>query len=431
MPFAKGLLYSMQQMNRSSRSFRKLGPGVLRLGGFAVDQSVWTPNGPGQTPGQVAPNDVKALASFLRATGWRCLYGVNLGGVGPKPYVNGPFRAVTTPALTADEVAHAQHELGSSLLGIEIGNECDGYGNSWFRGTDWNLQTFESLWDRFRQAILERTPGVKITGPADGSNVNTWTVPFAQWATQQRISLLTQHYYRGDGHSPSSNAENLISPDPHLAGILSALRNAANGTGIPYRIAECNSYFNGGAAGASNTYASSLWVLDFLFTCASGGASGVNFHGGGNSGGYTPIADSGGYVVEARPEYHGMLFFTLAGQGTLYTTKLSAGPVSATAYAVKTSSGLNLVIVNKDPAQALQLTAQLPQTVRTANLLELTQRSENAGPHLTATSGVMIQGASVSADGSFASGAAYELHTNGSQLSFSVPALSAVLIRTT
>ena len=56
--------------------------------------------------------------------------------------------------------------------------------------------------------------------------------------------------------------------------------------------------------------------------------------------GYTPIADSGGAVVEARPEYYGILLFTLAGQGTLYTTSLSGiGSLNITAYAVKTSSG--------------------------------------------------------------------------------------------
>jgi hypothetical protein len=31
--------------------FERLGTGVLRIGGASVDQSVWTPNGPGQTIG--------------------------------------------------------------------------------------------------------------------------------------------------------------------------------------------------------------------------------------------------------------------------------------------------------------------------------------------------------------------------------------------
>ena len=70
---------------------------------------------------------------------------------------------------------------------------------------------------------------------------------------------------------------------------LGILNAGAQQLGIPYRISECNSFFNGGAAGVSNSYASSLWVLDFLFNAAMGGATGVNMHGGGNAPGYTPI----------------------------------------------------------------------------------------------------------------------------------------------
>ena len=120
--------------------------------------------------------------------------------------------------------------------------------------------------------------------------------------------------------------------------------------GIPYRISECNSFNGGGAAGVSNSYASSLWLIDFLFDAALGGATGVNMHGGGQAPGYTPIADDSGAVIEARPEYYGLLFFSLAGAGTLLQTQLSAGSVDVTAYAVKTASGgLNLILVNKDP----------------------------------------------------------------------------------
>jgi hypothetical protein len=172
-------------------------------------------------------------------------------------------------------------------------------------------------------------------------------------------------------------------------------------------------------------------VIDFLFDNALNGSVGTNFHGG-DGDGYTPIADSGGAVVEARPEYYGILLFTLAGQGTLYTTSLSGiGSLNITAYAVKTSSGgLNITVVNKDSARNLQLTVQLPQTAGSAALLEMTQISSGAsGPSLSATSGVTIQGASVGANGSFTPGAAYVLSTSGTELTCYVPYLSAVLIQ--
>jgi hypothetical protein len=319
-------------------------------------------------------------------------------------------------------------------LGFEIGNECDLYGSSYFSGATSNLPTFESVWTRFRSAIVAQTPAVAslCTGPADASNVSSWTVPFGQYTTKSNISLLTQHYYRGDGQSASSTAANLVTPDAALVSDLQTLNTGAKGIGVPYRISECNSYYNGGADGVSDAYCSSLWIIDFLFDCALNGAVGTNFHGGGDSDGYTPIADSGGAVVEARPEYYGILFFTLAGQGILYTTSLSGiGSLNITAYAVKTSSGgLNLIVVNKDSAQNLQLTVDLPQNASSASLLEMTQLTPGAsGPSLSATSGVTIQGASVGASGSFSPGAAYVLSPSGAQLTCYVPYLSAVLIQ--
>lgn len=405
--------------------FKRLGTSLLRIGGNSVDKNVWTPNGAGQTAGQIAPSDVDALAGFLQATGWQCLYGINLGGAGPDAV------APTTPALAAEEVAYVAQKLGSQLLGIEIGNEPDLYGKTYFAG-NWSLSQFVALWEEFRTAILAATPGVTITGPADATNETSWTVPFGQAVTKSQIALLTQHYYRGSGTSPTSTVANLVTPDPSLISDLAALEAGSRQIGVPFRMSECNSYYGGGADGVSDAYASSLWVVDFLFDCALGGAVGTNFHGGGDGDGYTPIADSHGTVVEARPEYYGILLFTLAGPGSLYTTQLSAGGLNVTAYAVAAASGeLSLIVVNKDTAQNLQLHVNLPSPVSSATLLEMTQLSSGAGgPSLSATSGVTIQGSPVNFDGGFSPGAAYRLTTNDSQLTCYVPALSAVLIQT-
>lgn len=438
-----GLSYEKSKINQSPYlftasntdligMFKRLGPSLLRIGGNSVDRNVWVATGAGQIPGQIAPADVDAVAAFVQATGWKCLYGVNLGGSGPNPYTSGSTIAATTPALAADEMAYAHSKFGSSLAGFEIGNECDLYGSSYFSGTTWNVTTFESLWSTFRDAIVTRTPDLAplCTGPADASHESTWTVPFGQAVTKSKISLLTQHYYRANGADPTSTAQFLITPDANLVNDLNVLNAGAKNIGIPYRMAECNSFYNGGASGVSDSYASSLWVIDFLFDCVLGGAVGTNFHGGGSGAGYTPIADSAGAVQEARPEFYGILLFTLAGTGTLYSTDLAAGTLNVTAYAVKTASGLSLVVVNKDAIQNLRLGVQLPQTATSATLLEMTQLTNGAsGPSLTATGGVSIQGATVGVDGSFTPGGGYVLNASGNTVSCYVPALSAVLIQ--
>jgi hypothetical protein len=395
---------------------------VLRIGGNSVDRNIWTANGKGQTSGQIAASDVNALAAFVKAVGWKCLYGVNLGG---------SATGVQTPALAAAEVAYAVQQFGSSLLGIEIGNECDLYGNSgnYYDG-NWSLAQFETLWAQYRTAILAAAPGVAITGPASGGSESSWTVPFGQ-SVKGEITLLTQHYYRANGDLPTSTGAFLVTPDSTLVKDLATVQTGAQGIGIPYRMSECNSFYNGGSNGVSDSYASSLWVIDYLFNCAQGGAVGVNLHGGGNSAGYTPIADSSGVVVGARPEYYGVLLFTLAGTGTLYQTVVTAGSLNVTAYAVKTASGgLNVVMVNKDSTQNVQVSMTLPQTVSAATLMGMTQLTSGAsGPDLSATAGVTIQGASVQVDGTFSPSAAYTLTASGSSVSCYVPALSAVLIQ--
>jgi hypothetical protein len=220
--------------------FTRLGPSLLRIGGNSVDKTQWTPNGAGQTSGEVAPADVDALAGFLQASGWTVLYGVNL--------------ATSTPAAAAAEVAYAVQSLGANLYGIEIGNEPDLYGGNYF--SPWTLQDFEQRWEQFRAAIVQAAPTVKLTGPASAGNVATWTVPFGQYVGSGQIILLTQHYYRGNGQSASSTVADLVSPDPNLISELGTLKAGAAAIGVPFRITETNSFYNGGADGVSDSYAS-------------------------------------------------------------------------------------------------------------------------------------------------------------------------------
>jgi hypothetical protein len=394
--------------------FRRLGAGVLRIGGGSVDQVLWTPGETG-THAQVCAANITALAGFLQATGWLCLYGVNL--------------ATSTPAMAAEEAAYVTVALGSNLLGIEIGNEPDEYGvaGNFFAG-NWTFPDFLDRWNSFRTAIVDVVPDVPITGPAagGGNHISTWTLPFGQSLTASKLTLLTQHYYRASGGDPASTAAFLISPDSQLTGDLTTLDAGALQLGIPYRLSECNSFFNGGAPGVSDSYASALWVIDFLFDAALGGAAGVNLHGGGDGPGYTPIADDSGGVIETRPEYYGLLLFSMMGPGVLLETQLSVGNVDATAYAVRSASGgLNVMIVNKDLLQNLTITLETNQPIQTATLQTMT------GADLAATTGVMIQGATVNPDGSFAPVNPGTLTPAGSKTTCYIAALSAGLISIT
>ncbi len=391
--------------------FQRLGPGLLRIGGNSVELTNWNSKGVGQTRGEVGPSDIDALVAFLRKTDWKVLYGLNL--------------AKSTPELAASETAYAIKALGSSLVGIEIGNEPDLYQPAGYFA-EFGYADYFALWSRFASAIQAQSPDVPLTGPAigdGGRNFSTWTAPFADSLGKQEISLITEHYYRADGRSPSSTIELMLSPDNNLMAVNMQLQGLGQQSGIPWRLAETNSFFKGGASGVSNTYASALWVIDALFNVAIHGGTGVNLHGGGNGSGYTPIADNSGTVIEARPVYYGLLLFALAGTGQVLETSISAHKLNVTAYAVHTQSGTNVVIVNKDATQNLEVAITLPHSVQTATLMQMT------GPALDATSGVAIQGAAVNPDGSFAPGAAYALAFSGRRIAAYVNAASAVLIQ--
>jgi hypothetical protein len=398
--------------------FRSLGPGVLRIGGTSVDQSVWTPGGPGQTSGQVAPSDVDALAVFLRATGWGCIYAINLGG---------SATGETSPALAAAEVAYVAQQLGAALIGIELGNACEAYGS--FYAGNWSVEIFEALWQQYRSAIVATTPGAPLCGPAAASSLDSWTLPFGEYVTSDQINLLSQQYTRD--LAASATVDDLISPDAPLATELLTLHYGAQSIGVPFRITSLGSYDGGGAPGVSNAYASALWAIDTIFQTALAGASGLNFQ----SGGQLPnavIVDNNGEVLGPQPVFYGLMFAAMAGTGTLLGTQLSAGALNVTAYALQTTTGMSVLLVNKDATQSLDVSIVLPQAMSTAALQQMTQLSSGeAAPSLSALAGITIQGATVATDGAFQPGPAYALALSGAQLFCYVPALSAVLIQLT
>ena len=45
---------------------------------------------------------------------------------------------------------------------------------------------------------------------------------------------------------------------------------------VPWRMCETQSFSGGGKAGVSDTFASALWALDYLFVLAGYGCAGVN-----------------------------------------------------------------------------------------------------------------------------------------------------------
>ena len=289
---------------------RALSPeGVIRVGGNTADFATFSPTGPSvSAPKATAVNqaDLDRLRQFLDATGWQLIWSVNLG--------SGTAQADIDAAV--EEAVAVARTFGPRLLALEIGNEPDLFFIE-HRPKPYTYEQFRSEYIPFRDAILHRLPDLPLAGP-DAAVANTWVRRFAA-DEPQNLKLLTQHYYREGQNptsTPASSTDKLLRPDPKLPAALAELRSVSQATGLPHRICEVNSFSGGGRPGVSNTFASALWVLDYMLLLAQNGCSGVNLETGVNQLGfvssYSPIFENPDRTLTARPEYYGMAAFAQA-----------------------------------------------------------------------------------------------------------------------
>ncbi len=396
----------------------QIGPAVFRIGANGVDTTCW-----GGLSGLTAitPAQVDAFAGFVKAlpTNWQVIYGINM--------------SVNNPTNCAAEAAYAANALGSRLLGFEIGNECDLFYRNGFRSTNYTFADFLSEWRVLAAAITNTVPGWAITnggngwtltGPASAYNMN-YTVPFAA-NTAGVASMVTHHYYRGDGQdTTNSTMTKLLALDANLPATVSNIVAAAKSANLAqgFRMDECGSFYNGGNT-ISSQFGAALWTLDFMFINALNGAQGVNFHGGGqNYNNYTPIADNGTNVVMARPEFYGMKLFSLASLGgsVLPATNTVGTNFNFTAYGVRQAPGvIGAVLINKETNYSVQVTINLGSNVVAASSMVL------AGTALDSISGHTLGGAAINPDGSWAGGFQSTALTTNGQLTVTVPPITAL-----
>jgi hypothetical protein len=391
--------------------FSLVGPGVLRIGANDVDRASWNGAEDDLTP--ILPAQIDNLAAFLQQTQWQVIYGVNMRR--------------NTPADAASEAAYVASRLGPSLLAWEIGNEPDLYIRRGYRPEGWTYDDYLREWRQLRDAMREAAPAVPFSGPATSYDVERFTLPFAR-DEGVRVPLLTHHYYRGDRDDPNSTLELLLRPDPALARELETLVAAASAAGMNQgvRLAEANSFFGGGVAGVSNAFGSALWVLDFLFTCALAGCTGVNLHGG-DAGSYTPIAERDGVVIEVRPEFYAMLMFAEAEQGVPVAGVIEPTPdINLSAWGVqRPDGGLNVILVNKDEGRGASMTLNTGPFTTAIGFDPLWLY----GPARSATAGQTLGASVIGADGSWTPITEAPAIANLGLFNVVVPAASAVLLR--
>jgi hypothetical protein len=398
-----------------------LGPGVVRIGADDVNISVWSPSATFVKGGTTSPNvgtaEVDALADFLKATGWKAIYAVNM-------------RASSTPQTAVTELTYVIPKLGDSLQAVEIGNELNLYS-----GID-----AQSVWHSFAQAIRKAFPNTAIAGPGDFEDVNYCTKFVSGEASL--IDIITHHYYRGQAGTGTATLANLVNQDPVVTSGAQSLANSVRTNNIRggFRYGETNTYSSHGTAGISDALVSALWGVDFMLTLARYGNVGVNFHGGGqNMDGntcpngvsscdkpfrYSPLVEVDSKVTAAAPLFYGMLLVSQIAPGDMLAATVSnAGSAKLRAYAVTPADGsTQVVLVNFEASSGVNATVDIGSAVTSASAVYL------RGGSLTATTGVTLGEAPVTAAGAWTPKPAYTPAHSGNTLTVPVPAASAVLL---
>src|SRR5580692_9977013 len=342
---------------------RGLGPnGIIRVGGITSDSASFAPDAVASSAAKstvINTANLRELGAFLDATGWRLIWGLNLGSGDMK---NAAEEAVAVAAAVKDK-----------LLAFEIGNEPDGFAGDAFnahRPKNYGYGDYLKEFRAYKAVIRSKLPDAPFAGP-DASWATDWVSRFAADEGSD-LKLLTRHYYRAGANNPyldrlidssqraeyearakNNKIELLTREDTSLRGMLQELSTAASASHVPFRICEANSFYGGGQPGVSDAFVSALWVLDFMWALASGGAAGVNMETGVNHldfvSYYSAIRNDADGTASIGPEYYGMLAFAQTSKGNRIALDYDTGGVNLTAYAVLGDHGdLMLTLINKD-----------------------------------------------------------------------------------
>jgi hypothetical protein len=401
--------------------YQLLGSPMLRLGANDVERCTWVGTGtaPSQPNGppfgtEVTTGGVDHLCGFLAATRSKAIYGVN-------------FQLDDVPASSA-EAAYVMSQCPSSMVGIEIGNEPDKFGN-------WDSQTTD--YEKFADAIVA-TPGALLVGPGCTSkSALSFSAPFADTMTANygsRFTLLAQHSYVAASSSSACSLANLQITTNQLTDIFDTIDAAVMKNNIPgWRMDENNTCSGHGQSGLSDTLISALWAIDYMFEVAKRGGSGVNFESDENGMDgtvpfyYEPIKESGGVVEQVQPEYYGMLLFSQAGTGSMVSTTVTTSAQYFTAWSIGADGFTSVVLNNRNDTSGVNAAVDLGAAVNSASAIYL--QGMPAGS-LTAPAGsVTLADAQVTVAGVWNRNPPYIQTTSGNTVSVYVPPASAALIR--
>jgi hypothetical protein len=437
LPNENGVRYFRPDNLPLIKLFHTLGIKNLRIGGNTSDRDVK------KLPDEA---DLDSLFAFAKAANVKIIYCLRLH--------NGD------PQADAQIVKYIMDRYAPQLDCFSIGQEPSAYpvekkdarANSERMGAaneKYKYETYSADWKKFADAIIAAVPDVKFCGPSVHNN-GVWAQKFiADFGKSNHVALITEHLYAGGAGgkvpTPEIGRDRMLSDEftSKYQKLYDGFVPLAISNGLPYRLEEVNNYFNGGATNVSNTFASALWGLDFMYWWAAHGAAGLNFHTGDKvAAGYTLqpskytafFSTTNGYLI--RPLGYGIKAFDLGSHGRFIPATISnPNNLNLSAYAVLgDDKNIYLTIINKEHGQ----TGRDAKISIVQNGAGFTRGQINflAAPNndVAATAGEILGNAPIQNDGSWngkwtSLDSAKAANSTDSAFFATVPAASAAIIR--
>jgi hypothetical protein len=316
-------------------TFKTLGIKSLRVGGNTADD----PKIPSPTEA-----DVDALFTFAKAAGVKVIYTLRLN--------EGNRENATRMAN------YIFRNYKDRLASFAIGNEPNVFSKEY--------APYLAEWKKYAAEITSATnsPDAKFCGPSTSPGHESWAADFAsELAPTGWLAFVAQHDYPGGDARRATNVvaarDKILSPaiNEHYAKFAAHFVPAILSSGLPYRLEEANSFYDGGAENVSDTFASALWALDYQWWWAEHGASGINFHTGDKVAARDPNKRCryavfwtvpGGYNI--HPIGYALKMFSLGARGFLISTKIeNSENLNVVAYAASPGAGRTYItLINRE-----------------------------------------------------------------------------------
>lgn len=386
LPDADGTYYFRADNGPLVAMFRTLGIRSLRIGGNTADRATI------RFPGD---KDLDNLFAFAKAAGVKVIFTMRLSG--------------GDPGASAAVAKYIMGRYASEVAGFAIGNEPNIFTHQY--------REYVTAFTRYSDAILAAVPGARFCGPGSVGTAMNWAGEFAgEFPKAGRLAFVTCHYYPGDNAAkipdPADLRRKMLSrqwPDEDYRKTADSFVPAVLAKGFSYRLEEVNSAWNGGRKDASDTQASALWGLDFLYWWASHGCDGLNFHTGDF---VARLASdrrcdyaafwSTAHGYDAHPLAYGIKAFDLGGHGRLIPAEIGSNPqnLNLTAYGVLANDGsVFATVINKEYGAAAR-TGRITLGIgrgHAGKVMFLTAPDND----VAAKSGITIGGDAIHEDGSW------------------------------